>query len=128
MVGGGGGGRGPSPGSATGVRKPWGVTINQRGEIVVTESDGYCVSILCPNGEKLLSFGQGQFKNPHGVAVDNELNILVADGGNHRIQKFTPDGQFLTAVGAQGKGPLQFDYPTDIVVCNAINKKPGVCD
>ena len=28
--------------------------------------------------------------------------------GNHRIQKFTAQGEFLTAVGTEGSGPLQF--------------------
>ena len=59
--------------------------------------------------------------------MDDEWNILVADGVHHRIQKFTPEGQFLTAVGAKGKGPLQFDLPTDIVL-NAANKKVYVTD
>ena len=34
-----------------------------------------------------------------GVAVDGDGNILVVDRCNHRIQKFTADGKFLTAVG-----------------------------
>ena len=110
-----------------GVRGPYGVAINQRGEVIVAECDGHCVSVFSPSGEKLRTFGtrgsgQGQFWSPCGVAVDGEWNILVADSGNHRIQKFTPEGQFLTAVGAEGKGPLQFNYPTDIVL-NAANKK-----
>ena len=49
------------------------------------------------------------------MAVDDEGNILVADCSNHRIQKFTPEGQLLKAVGANGRGPLQFNCPTDIV-------------
>ena len=115
-----------------GVRGPWGVAINQRGEVIVAEYDGDCVSVFSPSGEKLRTFGtrgsgQGQFLCPRGVAVDDEWNILVADSGNHRIQKFTPEGQFLTAVGTQGKGPLQFNFPTDIVL-NAANKKVYVTD
>ena len=47
-----------------------------------------------------------------GVAVDSEENILVVDSRNHRIQKFTANGQFLTAVGTKGNGPLQFDNPS----------------
>ena len=110
-----------------GVNGPWGVAINQRGEVIVAEYDGHCVSVFSPSGEKVRTFGtrgsgQGQFWYPCGVAVDDEWNILVADGVHHRIQKFTPEGQFLTAVGAKGKGPLQFDLPTDIVL-NAANKK-----
>ena len=115
-----------------GVGQPWGVAINQRGEVVVAEYDGHCVSVFSPSGEKLQTFGtcgsgQGQFRYPRGVAVDGECNILVADSHNHRIQKFTPEGQFLTAVGARGEGPLQFNLPNDIAF-NAANKKVYVTD
>ena len=40
--------------------------------------------------------------------MDGEGNIFVADSGNNRIQKFTANGQFLSAVGTKGEGPLQF--------------------
>ena len=115
-----------------GVEQPWGVAINQRGEVIVAERDRYCVSVFSPSGEKLRTFGtlgtgKGQFKWPRGVAVDGEWNILVIEGYNNRIQKFTPEGQFLTAVDAKGKGPLQFDYPSDIAF-NAANKKVYVAD
>ena len=114
------------------VRVPYGVVINQRGEVVVTERDRHCVSLFSPNGEKLRSFGtlgsgQGRFKHPCGVAVDGEGNILVADGNNSRIQKFTADGEFLAAVGAYGSGPLQFSYLTDIAF-NTSNNKVYVVD
>ena len=110
-----------------GVRGPCGVTINQRGEVVVTECDGHCVSVFSPDGEKLLSFGtcgsgQGQFSCPYGVAVDGEGNILVADNNNYRIQKFTVEGQFLSAVGTQGSGPLQFRCTTEIAFNTSNNK------
>ena len=115
-----------------GVREPSGVAINQRGEVVVTEAGGDCVSVFSPDGEKLRSFGtrgscQGQFKNPYGVAVDGEGNILVADSKNNRIQKFRAEGQFLAAVGTYGSGPLQFSYSIDIAF-NTSNNKMYVVD
>ena len=115
-----------------GVRKPMGVAINQRGEVVVTELDVHCVSVFSPSGEKLRSFdshgsGQGQFIFPCGVAVDGEGNILVADFSNNRIQKFTAEGQYLVAVGTYGSGPLQFSYPTDLAF-NTSNNKVYVVD
>ena len=115
-----------------GVRGPWGVAINQRGEVVVTERSRHCVSVFSPSGGKLRSFGthgsgQGQFNEPRGVAVDGEGNILVTDGGNHRIQKFTVEGQFLAAVGTKGNGPLQFNEPTGIAF-NAVNSKVYVAE
>ena len=108
-----------------GVEEPWGVAINQRGEVVVTERGRHCVSVFSPSGGKLQSFGthgsgQGQFNEPCGVAVDCEGNILVADFGNNCIQKFTAEGQFLAAVGTKGYKPLQFDKPCGIAINNKV--------
>ena len=101
--------------------KPWGVAINQRGEVVVTDQDS--IHVFSPSGEKLQPFGtcgssEGELVQPSGIAVDGEGNILVAD--NHRIQKFTAEGQFLTAVGTKGSGPLQFTNPSDIAISDKV--------
>ena len=113
-----------------GVDGPMGVAITKRGEVVVTEGNGNCVSVFSPNGKKLRTFGtkgsgQGRFNWPSGVTVDGEGNILVADALNHHIQKFTAKGQFLTAVGKDGI--VQFSSPADIAF-NVINNKVYVAD
>ena len=115
-----------------GLTYPWGVAVNQRGEVVMTEETGYRVSVFSHNGKKIRSFGtrgsgQGQFDHPFGVAVDGEGNILVADGDNHRIQKFTAEGHFLAAVGTRGSGPLQWQQPCGIAF-NSSNSKVYVAD
>ena len=114
------------------VKGPYGVAVNQKDEVVVTEHNGHCVSVFSQHGKKLRSFGilgsgHGQFKYPGGVAVDSEGNILVADTGNQRIQKFTTTGEFFTAVGTKGSGPLQFNRPSDVTF-NATNNKVYVVD
>ena len=114
------------------LHKPWGIALNQSGEVVVTSSGWNCVSVFSPSGDKFRSFGtegsgHGQFMGPRGVAVDGEGNILVSDSGNHRIQKFTAEGQFLTAVGTKGSGPLQFNEVVGIAI-NASNNKVYVVD
>ena len=106
-----------------GLEGPRGVSINQRGEVVVTEAHGHCVSVFSPSGKKLQSFStHGSGHGLNSVAMDGEGNILVADYENDHIQKFTEEGQFLTAVGTKGNGPLQFDRPTGIAF-NAMNNK-----
>jgi sugar lactone lactonase YvrE len=52
--------------------------------------------------------GPGQFSQPRSVAVDSAGNVYVADSGNSRIQKFTPQGAFVRQWGTQGAGPGQF--------------------
>ena len=53
--------------------------------------------------------------------------MLVADGMNHRIQKFTEYGRFLTAVGQRGNKHLEFSSPTSVAV-NHRNRKVYICD
>ena len=105
----------------SGVNQPWGVTINQKNELLIAEFGGSRVSIFNSKGEKIRSFGSkgsgnGQFNSPYGIAVDGSGDILVADGGNHRIQKFSADGKFITAVGTYGSGQLQFQFPIGIKI------------
>ena len=113
----------------SGLSYPWGVAISQRGEIIVAEYGGHCISIFSPTGEKLRSFGsqgsgQGQFSYPRGVAVDDDGNILVVDSGNDRIQKFTSDGKFVVAVG---RGTVDLSNSIGISI-HSINKKVIVSD
>ena len=51
----------------------------------------------------------------------------MTDGHNHYIQKFTPDGQFITAIGREGSKHLKFDCPRGIAI-NTVNKKLYITD
>jgi tripartite motif-containing protein 71 len=61
------------------------------------------------------------------VATDAEGFILVADSGNHRVQVFRPDGQYVTHFGtaAQFKGleGLAVTSTGDVVVCDKENHR-----
>ncbi|MGW4335716.1 peptidyl-alpha-hydroxyglycine alpha-amidating lyase family protein [Rhodococcus koreensis] len=80
---------------------PTNLAIGPTGEIYV--SDGYCnarIHQFTPQGELIRSWGEpgsgeGQFRLPHDVSVDDEERVLVADRENDRIQLFTLDGQYL---------------------------------
>jgi DNA-binding beta-propeller fold protein YncE len=39
--------------------------------------------------------GQGEFDEPHGLAMDSAGRLFVADRANNRIQIFDQDGKFL---------------------------------
>ncbi|MFA9453353.1 MAG: NHL repeat-containing protein [Candidatus Aminicenantaceae bacterium] len=51
------------------------------------------------------------FYIPMDIALDAEGNLYVLDTGNHRIQKFSPDGAYLATLGRQGQGPGEFNFP-----------------
>jgi DNA-binding beta-propeller fold protein YncE len=59
---------------------------------------------------------EGSFHRPNGVAVSLLGNIYVSDTGNHRIQKFTKNGDFVMSWGSAGSGDGQFDYPQGLAV------------
>jgi len=65
---------------------------------------------------------EGKFLEPMGLAIDKEGNLYVSDPtGNHRIQKFTSDGDFITKWGGPGSGDGEFGSPWGIDVDNEGN-------
>lgn len=60
--------------------------------------------------------GEGQLNAPRNLAIGPDGNIYVADSGNHRIQVFDANGQFLYGWGSNGANPGQFNEPWGIAV------------
>src|SRR4051812_46072519 len=55
------------------------------------------------SGKEIRSFGAGMFVWPHGIHVDRDGNVWVADsrgesGKGSRVVKFTPDGKVLLTI------------------------------
>ena len=93
---------------------PWGVAVNDRDEIAVTELNNNRVSVFSSDGTHLRSFGKygknnGELTYPRGIAFDKHGNIIVADAGNHRIQVFSMNGKFLRRFGEEGSLDHQFN-------------------
>ncbi len=67
-------------------------------------SDGYensRVVKFSSNGEFQFQWGskgskQGQFDLPHGIAIDHEGRVYVADRSNARVQVFDRDGRYIS--------------------------------
>jgi DNA-binding beta-propeller fold protein YncE len=71
-----------------------------------------CAGGGCPGGPE-----PGQLNGPTGVAVDSSGNVYVVDHfGEHRIQKFTSSGAFITTWGTSGTGPGQFNFPWGVAI------------
>jgi DNA-binding beta-propeller fold protein YncE len=80
---------------------PTNLATGPNGELYV--SDGYGnarVHKYSADGKLLFSWGEpgagpGQFHVPHGIAVDSQGIVFVADRENSRLQLFSPEGTFL---------------------------------
>jgi len=50
----------------SGLNRPWDVTTDSKGQIVVTESEGHRVSIFSPEWDKIQSLGSGSCSSKEG--------------------------------------------------------------
>ncbi|HEX6890805.1 MAG TPA: SMP-30/gluconolactonase/LRE family protein [Chryseolinea sp.] len=64
--------------------------------------------------------GDGKFDTPVGIAIDENQNIFISDGGNtfnnHRIQKFNSAGGFISKWGQKGTGSGDFNDPMGVAL------------
>jgi DNA-binding beta-propeller fold protein YncE len=80
---------------------PTNVALAANGDLFI--SDGYGnarIHRFSADGKLMYSWGEpgsgpGQFQIPHGIAVDAQGNVWVADRENSRLQIFSPEGKFL---------------------------------
>ena len=75
----------------------------------------------------VLSFGRKILKNPWGVAINEQDQIAVSDGGNHKIHLFKSDGTHIRSFGAVGAqhGQLYFPSGTACIGDNIIVAEQG---
>jgi DNA-binding beta-propeller fold protein YncE len=78
------------------------VAWDSAGDIYVADGFGNArIAKFDKNGKFIKSWGKrgrapGEFNNPHGIAIDAQGLVYVADAGNRRIQVFDGDGTFKT--------------------------------
>jgi DNA-binding beta-propeller fold protein YncE len=103
----------PGAGSGPGqLNRPRGIAVGPDGNIFVVDSRNARINVYGQDGTFLLSFGSpgaapGQLGRlatagaggASGIAIDDSGTIYVADTWNHRIQVFTPEGEFVRGWG-----------------------------
>ena len=106
---------------------PTDVSVSSEGALFVADGYNDRVQSFKPDGTPAHKWGGPFAMNIHGpfngwfatvasIAVGPRGNIFVADFYNHRVQKFAPDGVFLTSFGRRGSGPGELDYPMGIAI------------
>ena len=118
------------------VGKPEGAWVLLDGRVAVADTHYHRVLFFDQQGTLLGSFGElgeepGQFIYTIAVVQDPKGFLYVAEnGGNDRVQKFTPDGEYVLSIGSCGIDPGQFQRPSGIVwdegvlyIADAINNR-----
>lgn len=107
------------------------VAVNSRNEVLVfhrTDRQWLDTSFTIPrptilkistDGRVIDSLGAGLFRNPHGLAVDAQDNIWVADNNLQQVFELSPEGRVLLTVGeagVRGQDATHFNGVTDVAV------------
>ncbi len=120
-----GGVEGTNPGELT---EPWGIAISEDGRVYVADTWNHRIQVFDEDGNFITEFGTyantngaadvgpGDFWGPRGIVIDKAGNVYVADTGNKRIQKFTPDGEYSGVWGGGGVVPGRFEEPVDVAI------------
>ena len=82
---------------------------------VITYSQTVMIQVVAGDG----STGNDSItlNNPHGIFVDTNFTLYVADSNNSRIQRFRyKDNNGTTVIGGQIPSSIVLNYPTGVVV------------
>ncbi|MEU5667420.1 RICIN domain-containing protein [Streptomyces longwoodensis] len=100
------------------LNRPYGVAVDSTGTVYVCEFSGHRVRRITTDGKITNVAGTGragfsgdngpaasaQLNSPREVAVDSAGAVYIADAGNHRVRKITPDGTISTVAGTGAAG------------------------
>ncbi|MEI6221139.1 MAG: flippase activity-associated protein Agl23 [bacterium] len=110
------------------------VALDSKQNIYVVDGKNYRVQKFDSTGKFITAFGKegsgnGEFKNPaqegaapaagpSGIAIDAKDNIYVTDTWNHRIQKFSSQGEFISTFGKPGVSDTEPEFwgPRGIII------------
>ena len=113
---------------------PYGVTVDPNtGNIYVTDFGNNCVKIFDNTAKYLYKFGdrkgEGNMSYPRGLLIRDD-KVFVSH--RHCILVYQLDGKFVSRIGSEGSGKLQFKCPwglstdesnNDIYICDYSNNR-----
>jgi len=129
-------------GSAARFNNPVGVAVDTNGNVYVADSNNHTIRKVTSAGVVTTLAGSAgvtgtndatgsaaRFNWPHGLALDNAGNVVVADYSNHTIRQVTMAGVVTTLAGSAGVtgtndatgSAARFNSPTGVAVDSASN-------
>ena len=111
--------------------EPYGVAVSKERDIAVSADwtnpagKNHCIIMFDKTGKLLrkLSYSgnnKGELKYPRGVAFNSRDELVVGDGGNHRIQVLDKrSGRVKRTFGHKGNAAGEFNFPAGVCADNA---------
>jgi hypothetical protein len=97
------------------------ITIAPTGLVYIVDTGTNKVKVYTAGGDSVrevggYGWGQLEFDRPYDVAAGSGLNVYVADYGNHRVQRFDKDLNYISSLYTRDadEASRRFGYPTGI--------------
>ncbi|KAI6657051.1 PEP-CTERM domain protein [Oopsacas minuta] len=109
---------------------PRGVTADKKtGNIYIADAGNHCVKVFDSTAKYIFKFGdskgESEMNYPKGLTICGN-RILISQYSNC-IMNYQLDGKFISKVGKDGKGNLEFNNPWGITI-NKLNGDVYICD
>ena len=79
------------------------VVVDKRDRVYVFSRGDHPMIVFDKDGNFLESWGEGVFKNAHGVTLGPDDTLYCVDDGDHTVRKCTLDGKVLMTIGVPGQ-------------------------
>lgn len=96
-----------------------GVAVDAKENVYVFNRGPHPLMQFTRSGKFLRSLLEGMVTSAHGVRIDHEGNIWVADHNGHLVLKLNPAGRITMVLGRRdnpGTNETSFNRPTDVAV------------
>ena len=79
------------------------VAVDSQDRVYIFNRGNWPLMIFDADGNFLETWGEGEFDRPHGIFIDNDDNLYMADDEGHFVDKRTPSGEIIFRLGERGK-------------------------
>lgn len=97
------------------------VAVDSNDNVYVFGRGDHPVIIFDREGNFLETWGAGEFVRPHGITIDGDDNLYLADDDAHMIEKRTKEGRLIFRLGEKGVPAAwqegePFNRPTHVAI------------
>jgi sugar lactone lactonase YvrE len=99
--------------------KPTNITVDNQGNLFVTDGFNFRIQQFDPEGKFVKVFGfhgdeVGGMARPKGLDIDREGHLYIVDAASEQIQIFNENAQLLLFFGGPGAGPGNLYLPAGV--------------